>query len=109
MADFNIELESCHCSSESGSSIPMNQKDRKSTRLNSSHGYISYAVFCLQKKQILPRVQKAGRQHETLAILQFPLLLDYLTHALTTCFDLLPLHAHQLIRKPCILQVGHRQ
>src|SRR5256884_5597363 len=24
--------------------------DRKSTRLNSSHGYISYAVFCLQKK-----------------------------------------------------------
>src|SRR2546422_5409237 len=24
------------------------QKDRKSTRLNSSHGYISYAVFCLQ-------------------------------------------------------------
>src|SRR5687768_17895079 len=26
------------------------QKDRKSTRLNSSHGYISYAVFCLKKK-----------------------------------------------------------
>src|SRR2546429_5980902 len=25
-------------------------KDRKSTRLNSSHGYISYAVFCLKKK-----------------------------------------------------------
>src|SRR2546422_3613977 len=30
------------------SSIP----DRKSTRLNSSHGYISYAVFCLKKKKI---------------------------------------------------------
>src|SRR2546422_5417313 len=36
---------------------PMNQgrsflsrEDRKSTRLNSSHGYISYAVFCLKKK-----------------------------------------------------------
>src|SRR5687768_3534726 len=27
--------------------------DRKSTRLNSSHGYISYAVFCLKKKTIL--------------------------------------------------------
>src|SRR3989304_1148291 len=27
-------------------------KDRKSTRLNSSHGYISYAVFCLKKKKI---------------------------------------------------------
>src|SRR5256884_5866314 len=26
-------------------------RDRKSTRLNSSHGYISYAVFCLQKKK----------------------------------------------------------
>src|SRR2546429_2094966 len=25
-------------------------EDRKSTRLNSSHGYISYAVFCLKKK-----------------------------------------------------------
>src|SRR5687768_17925930 len=27
--------------------------DRKSTRLNSSHGYISYAVFCLKKKKRL--------------------------------------------------------
>src|SRR5687768_18325935 len=26
-------------------------RDRKSTRLNSSHGYISYAVFCLKKKK----------------------------------------------------------
>src|SRR2546422_6019600 len=26
--------------------------DRKSTRLNSSHGYISYAVFCLKKKKV---------------------------------------------------------
>src|SRR2546429_4276103 len=29
-------------------------KDRKSTRLNSSHGYISYAVFCLKKKKKEP-------------------------------------------------------
>src|SRR2546422_3881159 len=28
----------------------MPSEDRKSTRLNSSHGYISYAVFCLKKK-----------------------------------------------------------
>src|SRR2546429_1085400 len=27
------------------------EADRKSTRLNSSHGYISYAVFCLKKKK----------------------------------------------------------
>src|SRR2546429_4491347 len=30
--------------------------DRKSTRLNSSHGYISYAVFCLKKKKINTRL-----------------------------------------------------
>src|SRR2546422_4829627 len=29
---------------------PSTHRDRKSTRLNSSHGYISYAVFCLKKK-----------------------------------------------------------
>src|SRR2546422_7001482 len=29
--------------------------DRKSTRLNSSHGYISYAVFCLKKKKELSK------------------------------------------------------
>src|SRR2546429_5243576 len=29
------------------------EPDRKSTRLNSSHGYISYAVFCLKKKKKL--------------------------------------------------------
>src|SRR2546429_3867254 len=34
---------------EPGASL-MNAGDRKSTRLNSSHGYISYAVFCLKKK-----------------------------------------------------------
>src|SRR2546429_3095429 len=30
-------------------------RDRKSTRLNSSHGYISYAVFCLKKKKQILR------------------------------------------------------
>src|SRR2546422_3594126 len=29
----------------------LDAQDRKSTRLNSSHGYISYAVFCLKKKK----------------------------------------------------------
>src|SRR2546421_11729055 len=32
-------------------SSPQNSKDRKSTRLNSSHDQISYAVFCLKKKK----------------------------------------------------------
>src|SRR2546422_10366679 len=31
--------------------VPKLKRDRKSTRLNSSHGYISYAVFCLKKKK----------------------------------------------------------
>src|SRR2546429_7191479 len=36
--------------------------DRKSTRLNSSHGYISYAVFCLKKKkETLVLLDSVGR------------------------------------------------
>src|SRR2546422_1447294 len=34
------------------------RRDRKSTRLNSSHGYISYAVFCLKKKKQSKRRQR---------------------------------------------------
>src|SRR2546422_3500649 len=34
-----------------GDSCCAGRRDRKSTRLNSSHGYISYAVFCLKKKK----------------------------------------------------------
>src|SRR2546429_4593092 len=32
------------------SALKRSYRERKSTRLNSSHGYISYAVFCLKKK-----------------------------------------------------------
>src|SRR5687768_18185248 len=39
--------------------------DRKSTRLNSSHGYISYAVFCLKKK-----TKTSGRSNRYVAALQ---------------------------------------
>src|SRR5687768_17630300 len=38
----------------------MNLLDRKSTRLNSSHGYISYAVFCLKKKNKKKRNEPVG-------------------------------------------------
>src|SRR2546422_2198395 len=37
-------------------------RDRKSTRLNSSHGYISYAVFCLKKKNMGHHVPPLLRQ-----------------------------------------------
>src|SRR3989449_7259670 len=36
---------------ENGDVVVTDNRDRKSTRLNSSHGYISYAVFCLKKKK----------------------------------------------------------
>src|SRR2546422_4344698 len=35
--------------------------DRKSTRLNSSHGYISYAVFCLKKKKNIQNKMRVQR------------------------------------------------
>src|SRR2546430_12712406 len=35
--------------------LPANLVDRKSTRLNSSHSQISYAVFCLKKKKVTAR------------------------------------------------------
>src|SRR2546422_1973777 len=43
--------------------------DRKSTRLNSSHGYISYAVFCLKKKKKHRRkyVSRPINSHNTAA------------------------------------------
>src|SRR6266436_10397288 len=40
---------------------PQSRRDRKSTRLNSSHGYISYAVFCLKKKK---KMQNIGGEKE---------------------------------------------
>src|SRR5438067_5913048 len=41
--------------------LPRTLKDRKSTRLNSSHVSISYAVFCLKKKSIRERQQIFGQ------------------------------------------------
>src|SRR3989449_6242543 len=45
----------------SGGSTP---GDRKSTRLNSSHGYISYAVFCLKKKKDKNNKKKRDTQNK---------------------------------------------
>src|SRR3989449_7354009 len=46
--------------------------DRKSTRLNSSHGYISYAVFCLKKKKI-KQTSHSYEIHALLTITRTPL------------------------------------
>src|SRR2546422_8352587 len=62
VADPGSGIESHAIQTVSGSQP---QEDRKSTRLNSSHGYISYAVFCLKKKTKLagkPRHNTAYRK-----------------------------------------------
>src|SRR2546429_7263763 len=43
--------------SQGSSPVVIITQDRKSTRLNSSHGYISYAVFCLKKKHQSMRIR----------------------------------------------------
>src|SRR3989449_7717458 len=50
---YTVALQGDTLSGTGSSSQPIavNGTDRKSTRLNSSHGYISYAVFCLKKKK----------------------------------------------------------
>src|SRR5947208_10181967 len=42
------------------------RRDRKSTRLNSSHQIISYAAFCLKKKKTLPSVYWPGKLRRTI-------------------------------------------
>src|SRR5205809_4754697 len=41
------------------------EADRKSTRLNSSHGYISYAVFCLKKKKKTTNSERTKKTYST--------------------------------------------
>src|SRR2546422_5254561 len=43
--------------------------DRKSTRLNSSHGYISYAVFCLKKKKAIQEQPSPDSSRTTLGLI----------------------------------------
>src|SRR3712207_8337072 len=41
----------------------LERRDRKSTRLNSSHANISYAVFCLKKKKLIARLADVAPTH----------------------------------------------
>src|SRR2546428_4921278 len=52
IADLGIDAHDRSARDQDRRSAP---GDRKSTRLNSSHDQISYAVFCLKKKNIQPR------------------------------------------------------
>src|SRR5256885_10925882 len=49
----------------SGRPAPAGTEDRKSTRLNSSHLVISYAVFCLKKKNKIPSAATRSRQNSS--------------------------------------------
>src|SRR2546430_13254314 len=49
--DWSLPVDPCNVMATSEEFCPIyGSRDRKSTRLNSSHSQISYAVFCLQKK-----------------------------------------------------------
>src|SRR5690554_7594135 len=74
-------------------------RDRKSTRLNSSHVRISYAVFCLKKKKLLP---------PSLIIKNILLKLHYKIHKILTCRKILLIH-HLLasLMRLLSLQIQH--
>src|SRR3712207_8100163 len=60
------------------------REDRKSTRLNSSHANISYAVFCLKKKKNKFRIRFSPRS-------SLPPNLSHSSHFHASCIPLLPL------------------
>src|SRR5690349_23880702 len=57
-------LRATRSTKPSGSAGKPGSTDRKSTRLNSSHVEISYAVFCLKKKKKINTRQKHTRSHK---------------------------------------------
>src|SRR5688572_32292501 len=60
-----VQITPCHELRDPGSFIncPVSCPDRKSTRLNSSHSQISYAVFCLKKKNKNHLVDRYTKVH----------------------------------------------
>src|SRR5256885_11348967 len=60
-----------HCQQEvnSGEDHEWHHQDRKSTRLNSSHLVISYAVFCLKKKKKTDRTKNTINTHQQIVLI----------------------------------------
>src|SRR2546430_6097816 len=69
-------------STPSLSSVASTTSDRKSTRLNSSHSQISYAVFCLKKKQYKQPVE---RPHFVKCNCRIYAVNCYASHTLARC------------------------
>src|SRR5205085_7696753 len=71
--------------------LAMKRLDRKSTRLNSSHSQISYAVFCLKKKkkkkkksQLTYFIENQLHLHFTINIIQYYITYSHVTHNCTS-------------------------
>src|SRR2546430_5109876 len=60
------QLEKKGVLTEKSPDVVLNCPDRKSTRLNSSHSQISYAVFCLKKKKITKERHFQTKNHITI-------------------------------------------
>src|SRR5258708_10130105 len=66
-------ITDCTSRSRTTSASARSPRDRKSTRLNSSHQIISYAVFCLKKKEVLAlRVARHGAEEDHVQRLVHP-------------------------------------
>src|SRR5687768_17882279 len=63
--DVQVLLAGCRSGEQQRPAVRAEALDRKSTRLNSSHGYISYAVFCLKKKKINKKQSKTTQKEIT--------------------------------------------
>src|SRR2546430_7740466 len=67
-ADCSHRTLAVYSSSNGPRSATPERKDRKSTRLNSSHSQISYAVFCLKKKKTSPIINHQVRPPELVTV-----------------------------------------
>src|SRR2546429_2685223 len=74
------------------------QRDRKSTRLNSSHGYISYAVFCLKKKK---KNKAIGHPHVPRIVTEHRSTAEYSTASVTPRISL---HRPTALRLPLAMK-----
>src|SRR5256886_6613375 len=82
-------------------STRMSKRDRKSTRLNSSHSQISYAVFCLKKKK--HDCQPLAHRHVRAAVAQSD---QDQVHDLSSELDINDNHRPHTRHEPCNRQVG---
>src|SRR5476649_110284 len=74
--------------------MPMRAPDRKSTRLNSSHTVISYAVFCLKKKNMALRTPRTAEKNRSTRLISriFLVLVLFFNDTATTEIYTLSLH-----------------